>query len=82
MRIEDQRRSDNFEDRGTGRSGGSGGVPIQALFAVVRVLGFKGTLIAGALVGSGVTENPSERSSIARAIFVEIPGASDSVRLP
>ncbi|MET0554673.1 MAG: neutral zinc metallopeptidase [Vicinamibacteria bacterium] len=52
MRIDDQRRSSNFEDRGTGRRGG-GGVPIQALFALVRVLGFKGTLIAGAVLAVG-----------------------------
>jgi len=58
MRIEDQRRSSNFEDRGTGRGGG-GGVPIQALLAVVRVLGFKGTLIAGAVVAMGFLVLPS-----------------------
>jgi predicted metalloprotease len=48
MRIEDQRRSDNFEDRGTGSGGGGGGgVPIWALFGLVRFLGLKGTLIVG-----------------------------------
>jgi hypothetical protein len=46
MRIEGQRRSDNFEDRGSGRGGGAG-VPIQALGSLVRLLGVKGTLIAG-----------------------------------
>src|SRR5262245_59575523 len=51
MRIDDQRRSTNFEDRGTGSGGGrGGGVPIQALFGVVRLLGVKGTLLAGAVV--------------------------------
>jgi predicted metalloprotease len=49
MRTEGQRRSDNFEDRGSGRGGGSG-VPVQALAGLVRLLGVKGTLIA-ALVG-------------------------------
>ena len=53
MRIEGQRRSDNFEDRGTGRGGGGGGVPIQALFSLVHVLGFKGTLVAGAVLAVG-----------------------------
>jgi hypothetical protein len=48
MRIEDQRRSSNFEDRGTGRGGGSG-VPIQALLSLVSLLGFKGTLLAGVM---------------------------------
>jgi predicted metalloprotease len=54
MRIDNQRRSSKFEDRGTGRGGsGGGGVPIQALFSLVRVLGFKGTLIAGAVLAVG-----------------------------
>ena len=52
MRIDDQRRSSNFEDRGTGR-GGSGGVPIQALLSLVSLLGFKGTLFAGAALAIG-----------------------------
>ena len=46
MRTDGQRRSSNFEDRGSGRGGG-GGVPIQALIGLVRFLGLKGTLIAG-----------------------------------
>jgi uncharacterized protein len=49
MRIEDQRRSDNFEDRGRGRGGGGGGIGGRGLFNIVRLLGFKGTLIAGAV---------------------------------
>ena len=54
MRIEDQRRSNNFEDRGTGRGrGGGGGVPIQALLSLVSLLGFKGTLVAGAVLVIG-----------------------------
>ena len=54
MQIGGQRRSDNFEDRGAGRGGGGGaGVPIQALFSVVRLLGFKGTLLAGAVLAIG-----------------------------
>jgi predicted metalloprotease len=53
MRIEGQRRSSNFEDRGSGRGGGRGGVPIQALFSLVSLLGFKGTLIAGAVLAIG-----------------------------
>ena len=53
MRIDDRRRSTNFEDRGTGRGGGGGdGVPIQALTSIVRLLGVKGTLIVGALLAA------------------------------
>jgi predicted metalloprotease len=48
MRIDDQRRSDNFEDRGTGSGGGGGGgIPVQALLGLVQLLGVKGTLIIG-----------------------------------
>jgi predicted metalloprotease len=53
MRIDDQRRSSNFEDRGTGRGGGGGGVPIQALLSLVSLLGFKGTLLAGSVLAIG-----------------------------
>src|SRR5262245_56755088 len=60
MRIEGQRRSSNFEDRGTGSSGGrAGGVPIQAIAGVVRLLGVKGTLIAGTLAAVGFVMMPA-----------------------
>lgn len=51
MRIEGRRRSSNFEDRGRGSGGGRGGVPIQALASVFRLLGVKGTLIGAAVLG-------------------------------
>ena len=60
MRIDDQRRSSNFEDRGSGRGGGGGGLPVQALFSLVRLLGFKGTLIAAVVLGIGFFLLPSE----------------------
>ena len=49
MKTEGQRRSDNFEDRGSGRMGAAGGVPVAALAGLVRILGFKWTLILGAI---------------------------------
>src|SRR5688572_14910020 len=52
MEIEGRRRSTNFEDRGRG-GGGGGGLPIRGLASVVKLLGFKGTLIAGAVVAGG-----------------------------
>ena len=52
MRIGDQRRSDNFEDRGQGRGGG-GRIGGQGLFNIVRLLGVKGTVIVG-IIGAGV----------------------------
>ena len=54
MRIDDQRRADNFEDRGTGSRGGrGGGVPLQALHPLVRLLGIKGSLLAAAVLVLG-----------------------------
>jgi predicted metalloprotease len=49
MRTEGQRKSDNFEDRGTGSMRAGGGVPVAALAGLVRILGFKWTLILGAI---------------------------------
>jgi predicted metalloprotease len=52
VKIEGRRRSSNFEDRGRG-SGGGGALPVRAVASLVRVLGFKGTLIVAALLGVG-----------------------------
>jgi len=52
--IEGQRRSSKFEDRGSsGRGGGAGGLPVNALASLVRVLGFKGAAVVG-VIGAGV----------------------------
>ena len=60
MRIEGQRESGNFEDRGTGRrGGGGGGLPIQALVSLVSLLGFKGTLLAGVVLAVGFFALPA-----------------------
>jgi predicted metalloprotease len=49
MRIEGQRRSEKFEDRG--ESGGGGGrMGGQGLLQVARLLGVKGTLVAGVVL--------------------------------
>ena len=53
MDIEGQRRSSKFEDRGSGGRGGGGGVPINALSSLVRLLGVKGAAIVG-VRGAGV----------------------------
>jgi predicted metalloprotease len=58
MEIEGRRRSTNFEDRGRG-GGGGGGIPLQALSSVVRLMGVKGSLIAGAIVAGGSFLLPS-----------------------
>src|SRR5262245_53534558 len=80
MRTEGQRRSDNFEDRGTG-SGGSrgGGVPIQAIAGLVRLLGVKGTLIAGIAAAIGLVVMPSAlRQQLLGALTGDGGGASSA----
>lgn len=57
MRIDGQRRSEQFEDKGTGSSGRSAGG--LSLLSAVRFLGVKGTLIAGAVVGGVYLFAPS-----------------------
>jgi predicted metalloprotease len=53
MDIGGHRRSDKFEDRGQGRVRGAGGVPIQAVGALLRLLGPKGSMMVIALLGAG-----------------------------
>jgi predicted metalloprotease len=59
MRLDGQRRSSNFEDRGQGRSGG-GGLPIQSLLTIVQLLGLKGSLVVGGLLSIGYFFLPAE----------------------
>ena len=49
MRIDNQRRSDNFQDRGRG-VGGGGAIPAGALIALVSRLGIRGVLLIGLLL--------------------------------
>jgi predicted metalloprotease len=66
MEIEGRRRSSNFEDRGRGSGGGGGGLPVQAISSVVRLLGWKGTLILAGIFGIGYVLMPA---SIKQQIF-------------
>jgi predicted metalloprotease len=76
MRTEGQRRSSNFEDRGSGRSGG-GGIPIQALAGLVRLLGIKGTLIAGLVFVVGFALMPASlKEQLLRALNGDGEGRS------
>jgi predicted metalloprotease len=52
MDIQGQRRSTKFEDRGSGGGGRGGGLPVQALSSVVRLLGVKGVAIIGAVLAA------------------------------
>jgi len=69
MRTDGQRRSDNFQDRGTGAGGGGrGGVPLRLISSLVRMLGFKGTLIVAGVAGLGYFFLPSSLKQQAIAI--------------
>jgi predicted metalloprotease len=60
MRTDDQRKSDDFEDRGSGSGGGrGGGVPLQAVAGIVRLLGLKGTVIAALVLFVGFLLMPT-----------------------
>ena len=73
MRTDGHRRSDNFEDRGSGRGGGGGGFPVQALFGLVRLLGLKGTLIVVAVLGIGFAVMPA---GVKEQILAALTGGS------
>src|SRR6187549_3386470 len=74
MDISGRRRSEQFEDRGRG-GGGGGGLPVQALSSVVRLLGIKGTLIVGAVLGVGYFVLPS---SLKQQLFGALSGQGSS----
>jgi len=71
MRTDNQRPSDNFEDRGAGRGGG-GGVGAMALFGLFRILGFRGMLIAIVVLGAVYLFNPF---GLRDAIFGAVAGS-------
>jgi len=80
MRIEGQRRSSNFEDRGTGRrGGGGGGLPIQALMSVVSLLGFKGTLLVGAVLAVGFFVLPA---GVKQELLGSLAGGGQALSTP
>lgn len=69
MRIENQRRSDKFEDRGQGSGGGGGRIGGHGLLILVRLLGVKGTLIAGVLCAVVYFMAPNSlKSMLAQAV--------------
>jgi predicted metalloprotease len=81
MRTDNQRRSDNFEDRGRGSGGGGGGgLPAAALFSILRRIGIRGILIAGVvLAGVYFFAPPSIKQMIFGALLGGVPGQTQSV---
>jgi predicted metalloprotease len=73
--IEGQRRSSKFEDRGSGGRGGGGGLPLNALSSIVRLVGVKGAAIIG-IVGAGIYFLAP--ASIKQALLSALSGSSQS----
>jgi predicted metalloprotease len=59
METEGRRRSDNFEDRGSGGRGAGGGLAGAALFGLLRTLGLRGTLVLVAVAGAAYLIAPA-----------------------
>ncbi|MDQ3001718.1 MAG: neutral zinc metallopeptidase [Fibrobacterota bacterium] len=74
MDIEGQRRSSKFEDRGRGSRGG-GGLPINALFSIVRLLGVKGTAVVGMLAAGVFFLAPA---GVKQALLRAVSGGSQA----
>jgi hypothetical protein len=78
MRTEGQRRSDNFEDRGRG-SGGGGGLPAGALFAILRRIGLRGIIIVGVvLAGIYFFAPPGIKNAVFGALLGSVPGQTQA----
>lgn len=78
MRVENERPSDNFQDRGSGGRGG-GGVGAMALFGIFRLLGFRGMLIAIVVLGGIYLFNPfGLRDAIFGALQGSVAGQSQT----
>jgi uncharacterized protein len=73
VEIEGRRRSSKFEDRGSGRGGG-GGLPINALSSVVRLVGLKGTVIIGAILAGVYFLMPA---GVKHALLSALSGGSE-----
>jgi predicted metalloprotease len=70
MRTDNQRRSDNFEDRGRGSGAAAGGVGLGVLFAIARRIGIRGTLIAVAVLAGAYFLVPGVRPVINQIIGI------------
>lgn len=68
MRIDNQRRSDNFQDRGRGSGGGGGGGGGGMLFALISRLGLRGGLLALIVLGAVYFLMPGMRAPLMGAL--------------
>jgi hypothetical protein len=70
MRIDNQRRSDNFEDRGSGAGGGGGGLPSGLLMGLVGRFGIRGVLLIGLVLLGAYFFVPSLRPLMMSALGI------------
>ncbi len=80
MRMDNQRQSDNFEDRGRGGGGAvGGGLAAGALFAILRRIGFRGILIVGLLLAGIWFFAPQNiKQLVFGALLGGVPGQSQA----
>jgi hypothetical protein len=81
MRVDNQRPSDNFDDRGSGSGGGGGGggLGAAALFGIFRLLGLRGVIIAAVVLGGIYFFNPFNlRDAIFGALQGSVAGQSQT----
>jgi uncharacterized protein len=79
MRTDNQRPSDNFEDRGRGGGAVGAGVGAGVLFAIMRRIGIRGTLIAVVALGAIYLFNPfGIRDAVFGALVGGVPGQSQT----
>jgi predicted metalloprotease len=71
--IQGRRRSENFEDRGRGASGGRRGIGGGVLSLLLQTLGIKGTLIIGGIAAVGYFVLPE---GIRQALLGAVTGGS------
>ena len=78
MRTDNQDPSGNIRDRGTGAAVGAG-LGAAALFAIVRRIGLRGTIIAVVALGAIYFFNPfGIRDAVFGMLFGGVPGQSQS----
>ncbi len=78
MDIQGRRRSNNFEDRGRGAGGGrGGGLPVQALLGVFKLIGPKGAIGLIVLCGIGYFVLPAE---LKQQLFGALTGDAGATR--
>lgn len=79
MRTDGHRQSDNFEDRGRGGGVAGAGLGAAALFAIIRRIGLRGTLIAIVALGAIYVFNPlGIRDAVFGVLFGGVPGQTQT----